>query len=79
LGKRGCELYDWYFGYLWVNEVDRIVNEWFMCFWGVYVMGWNMFGLICGDWDDEWIGWWGFELFYYVLVFVLIYYCYDLI
>lgn len=47
---------------------------------GVWIFGCNMFGLVCGFWfDDSWKGWWGDNLFYYVLVFVLIYYVWLLL
>ena len=49
-------------------EMDAIVSA------GAYVMGRNMFGPIRGEWDEEWLGWWGAEPPYHAPVFVLSHY-----
>src|SRR5205814_8299563 len=41
---------------------------------GAYVMGRNMFGPICGEWDEDWRGWWGPEPPSHAPVFVLTHY-----
>jgi dihydrofolate reductase len=38
---------------------------------GAFIMGRNMFGPGRGDWDLEWVGWWGPEPPYHAPVFVL--------
>jgi dihydrofolate reductase len=38
---------------------------------GAFIMGRNMFGPGRGDWDEEWMGWWGDEPPYHGPVFVL--------
>jgi dihydrofolate reductase len=38
---------------------------------GAFIMGRNMFGPGRGDWDKDWMGWWGEEPPYHSPVFVL--------
>src|ERR1700753_2486786 len=44
---------------------------------GAYVMGRNMFGLVRGEWDGDWRGWWGQEPPYHAPVFVLTHHRHD--
>ncbi len=46
-------------------ELDAIVAA------GAFVMGRNMFGPVRGEWDIEWMGWWGDDPPYHAPVFVL--------
>ena len=71
LGKRGRELHGWHIGDPRANDADKIAAEWLMRPRGAYVMGRNMFGPIRGDWDEEWVGWWGPEPPYHAPVYVL--------
>jgi len=71
LGKRGRELHGWHIGDSRATDEDKIAAEWLMRPRGAYVMGRNMFGPIRGDWDEEWVGWWGPEPPYHAPVFVL--------
>lgn len=71
LGRRGMELHSWHLGDGRANEADAIAGSWLMRPRGAYVMGRNMFGPIRGEWDDDWLGWWGPEPPYRAPVFVL--------
>jgi dihydrofolate reductase len=82
LGKRGPELFQWYFPTRSFremhgesggetgpdNEFGRRAME---CF-GAFILGRNMFGPIRGEWpDDAWKGWWGDNPPYHAPTFVL--------
>ncbi len=47
------------------TELDAIVSA------GAFVMGRNMFGPVRGEWDLEWMGWWGDDPPYHAPVYVL--------
>ncbi len=74
LGKRGHEVHTWHMGDERATEMDATVAGWLMRPRGAYVMGRNMFGPIRGEWDEEWLGWWGAEPPYHAPVFVLSHY-----
>jgi len=67
----------------WLNCVDGVgmcgFDDAMVCDFyyniGVEIMGCNKFGFVCGFWENEdWKGWWGDELLFYILVFVFMYY-----
>ena len=59
------ELHAWFDDTENADVLDQIVGA------GAYVMGRNMFGPDRGEWDLEWIGWWGPNPVYHAPVFVL--------
>ncbi len=82
LGKRGPELFQWYFPTRSFremqgksggetgpnNEFARRAMEGF----GAFILGRNMFGPIRGEWpDDAWKGWWGDNPPYHAPTFIL--------
>ena len=82
LGKRGPELFQWYFPTRSFremhgesggetgpdNEFARRAMEGF----GAFILGRNMFGPVRGEWpDDQWKGWWGGNPPYHAPTFVL--------
>jgi len=82
LGKRGPELFQWYFPTRSFremhgesggetgpdNEFARRAMEGF----GAFILGRNMFGPVRGEWpDDQWKGWWGRNPPYHAPTFVL--------
>ena len=82
LGKRGKELFQWYFGTKTFRTMfgqeggSDGIDEQFaaraMDGFGAFILGRNMFGPIRGDWPDEnWKGWWGDNPPYHAPTFVL--------
>jgi dihydrofolate reductase len=88
LGKRGGELFQWFFGtktYRTMHGegggsegIDEDFARRSMDGFGAFILGRNMFGPIRGDWpDDEWKGWWGDNPPYHAPTFVLTHYPRD--
>jgi dihydrofolate reductase len=82
LGKRGPELFQWYFPTRTFREMhgesggDAGSDDEFarrsMDGFGAFILGRNMFGPIRGEWPDEqWKGWWGDNPPYHAPTFVL--------
>jgi dihydrofolate reductase len=82
LGKRGNELFQWFFGTKTFRAmhgegggsdgVDEKYAARSMEGFGAFVLGRNMFGAVRGPWPDEsWKGWWGDTPPYHAPVFVL--------
>ena len=82
LGKRGKELFQWFFGTKTFRAmhgegggsdgVDEKYAARSMEGFGAFVLGRNMFGPVRGPWPDEsWKGWWGDTPPYHAPVFVL--------
>ena len=82
LGKRGPELFQWYFPTLAFCDMlgkgggetgpdnDFAIRG--MAGFGAFILGRNMFGPIRGEWpDDQWKGWWGPNPPYHAPTFVL--------
>jgi dihydrofolate reductase len=82
LGKRGSELFEWYFPTRSFREMqgesggetgpdDEFARR-AMDGFGAFILGRNMFGPIRGEWpDDGWRGWWGDDPPYHAPTFVL--------
>jgi dihydrofolate reductase len=85
LGKRGPELFQWYFPTRTFREMvgkdggetgadDNFARR-AMAGFGAFILGRNMFGPIRGEWpDDQWKGWWGDNPPYHAPTFVLSHY-----
>ena len=82
LGKRGPELFQWYFPTRSFREMhgesggetgpDNEFGRRAMEGFGAFILGRNMFGPIRGEWpDDAWKGWWGENPPYHAPTFVL--------
>lgn len=82
LGKRGPELFAWYFPTRVFCEMTGngagetgLDNDFAirgMAGFGAFILGRNMFGPIRGEWpDDQWKGWWGPNPPYHAPTFVL--------
>ncbi|MFF5172566.1 dihydrofolate reductase family protein [Micromonospora sp. NPDC000089] len=81
LGRGGLRLHEWLFATdSWGSRhgetggernVDAEVVAELTAGIGAYVMGRRMFGGGEGDWDPEWIGWWGEDPPWHTPVFVL--------
>jgi len=82
LGKRGKELFQWYFGTRTFHamtgqpggaqDVDDVYAVRAMAGFGAFILGRNMFGPQRGPWpDDGWKGWWGDNPPYHAPTFVL--------
>ena len=73
LGEGAERLHRWMFEQSEENaaEIKAITDS------GAFIMGRNMFGPIRGEWDKEWIGWWGDDPPYHAPVFVLTHYPRD--
>jgi len=82
LGKRGRELFQWYFGTRTFHamtgqpggkeDVDDAHAVRAMAGFGAFILGRNMFGPQRGPWpDDGWKGWWGEDPPYHAPTFVL--------
>jgi dihydrofolate reductase len=82
LGKRGPELFQWFFGtktfqsMFGKGEGSEGVDEKYafrsMDGFGAFILGRNMFGPIRGEWpDDQWKGWWGDNPPYHAPTFIL--------
>lgn len=82
LGKRGPELFAWYFPTRVFSEMTGkgegetgLDNDFAirgMAGFGAFILGRNMFGPIRGEWpDDQWKGWWGANPPYHAPTFVL--------
>jgi len=82
LGKRGKELFQWYFGTRTFHamtgqpggkeDVDDAYAVRAMAGFGAFILGRNMFGPQRGPWpDDGWKGWWGEDPPYHAPTFVL--------
>jgi dihydrofolate reductase len=67
LGEGGDRLHRWRFEQPAENAavIEAITSA------GAYIMGRNMFGPGRGEWDTDWMGWWGDEPPYHAPVFVL--------
>lgn len=85
LGKRGPELFQWFFPTRTFREMhgehggDTGLDDTFarrsMEGFGAFILGRNMFGPIRGAWPDEqWKGWWGDNPPYHAPTFVLTHY-----
>lgn len=85
LGKRGPELFDWFFPTRTFREMhggeggdtgpDNDFAFRSMDGFGAFILGRNMFGPIRNDWpDDQWKGWWGDNPPYHAPTFVLTHY-----
>jgi dihydrofolate reductase len=68
LGKGGERLHYWQLHP--EGEDQRFIDDW-QGNAGAYIMGRNMFDPGRGEWDPDWVGWWGDEPPYHVPVFVL--------
>jgi dihydrofolate reductase len=77
LGVGGLQVHGWHIGEERVSEADEIAGRWLMRPRGAYVMGRNMFGPIRGEWEEDWLGWWGAEPPYHAPVFVLTHHARD--
>jgi dihydrofolate reductase len=82
LGKRGPELFQWYFPTRSFREMhgqsggetgpDDEFGRRAMAGFGAFILGRNMFGPIRGEWpDNAWRGWWGDNPPYHAPTFVL--------
>ena len=82
LGKRGPELFQWYFPTRSFREMhgelggetgpDNEFGRRAMAGFGAFILGRNMFGPIRGEWpDNAWRGWWGDNPPYHAPTFVL--------
>jgi dihydrofolate reductase len=82
LGKRGPELFQWYFPTRSFREMhgesggetgpDNEFGRRAVAGFGAFILGRNMFGPIRGEWpDDAWKGWWGDNPPYHAPTFVL--------
>jgi dihydrofolate reductase len=82
LGKRGPELFQWYFPTRSFREMhgesggetgpDDAFARRAMEGFGAFILGRNMFGPVRGEWpDDQWKGWWGGNPPYHAPTFVL--------
>jgi len=82
LGKRGPELFQWYFPTRSFREMhgesggetgpDEAFARRAMEGFGAFILGRNMFGPVRGEWpDDQWKGWWGGNPPYHAPTFVL--------
>jgi dihydrofolate reductase len=71
LGKGGERLHYWQFHP--EGEDQRFIDDW-QGNAGAYIMGRNMFSPGRGEWDPDWVGWWGDEPPYHAPVFVLTHY-----
>jgi dihydrofolate reductase len=82
LGKRGPELFQWYFPTRSFREMhgdaggetgpDDEFGRRAMEGFGAFILGRNMFGPVRGEWrDDGWKGWWGDNPPYHAPTFVL--------
>ncbi|RFA19032.1 dihydrofolate reductase family protein [Subtercola boreus] len=71
LGRGGHAVHAWHMGDARATEADAVATGWLMRPRGAYVMGRNMFGPIRGEWEGDWLGWWGAEPPYHAPVFVL--------
>ncbi len=82
LGKRGPELFQWYFPTRSFREMhgerggetgaDDDFARRAMQGFGAFILGRNMFGPVRGEWPDaQWKGWWGDDPPYHAPTFVL--------
>jgi dihydrofolate reductase len=85
LGKRGSELFEWFFPTRTFQEMlgkegeSEGIDEKYASSGntgiGAFILGRNMFGPIRGEWpDDNWKGWWGDNPPYHARTFILTHY-----
>jgi dihydrofolate reductase len=68
IGAGADRLHDWIFN---PQGRDQSVIDAWQQSPGAYIMGRNMFSPGRGEWDPDWVGWWGEDPPYHVPVFVL--------